>query len=391
LASKGVYFAVFGSGLGHVTRILEVSKRFPEADYKFRYSSSGQGYSFLEAMGMKGLTERCPALDVEWAVGGGFSSHKILPSFPFMLNKFMQQVAFEREAIRRFNPEVVVSDSRLSAILAGKSESYPVVTMLNQFKVLFPPRFRNSMGKYYERIAADSLGLMWSLSDRVLVTDLPPPYTIAEENVVDSEVSRVVEFVGFTAPKIRTSQEGLQKVKRTLALDDRPLVFCQVSGPEATKGRFVETVLASAEEICKAYNLVVSLGRSGGSATPRRLASGGWLFDWCPVKDELFELSSVLVARAGHSTIGQCIDNAKPAVLVPIHNHPEQISNAEKFSRLGLGVDIRSEKLTPQNLFQAIESCFTDSSYKMKVEAVRTISNRFDGVARCAEVINSYA
>jgi UDP-N-acetylglucosamine--N-acetylmuramyl-(pentapeptide) pyrophosphoryl-undecaprenol N-acetylglucosamine transferase len=391
LASHKVYFAVFGSGLGHVTRILEVSKSFPEAEYRFRYSSSGQGYSFLETAGMRGSAVRSPSLDVEWAVGGGFSSHRVLPSFPFMFNKFLRQVAFERESIRRFDPGVVVSDSRLSAVFAGKSESYPVVTMLNQFKVLFPPRFRNSMGRQYERIAGDSLGLMWSLSDKILLTDLPPPYTIAEENVVGSEVSNIVEFVGFTAPKVRSTPERLRRVKASLGMDRRSLVFCQVSGPEATKGRFVDTVLASAEQISRECNLVVSLGRSGGSTTPSRLAGGGWLFEWCPVKDELFELSSALVARAGHSTIGQCIDHAKPAVLVPIHNHPEQIGNAEKFSSMGLGVAIRSEKLTPEILAGAVESCLTDSSFRERIGAVSAVSNRYDGVARCAEVIRSYA
>ena len=80
-------------------------------------------------------------------------------------------------------------------------------------------------------------------------------------------------------------------------------------------------------------------------ASRRRLANGAWLYDWCPVKDELFTLSDLVVARAGHSTIGQCIDAGKPAVLVPIHNHSEQIGNADKFSKLGLGLQIRSEDL----------------------------------------------
>jgi len=389
--SHRVYFAVFGSGLGHVTRILEISRQLPQGEYESRYSTSGQGLGFLESRGEGTRTERSPPLDVEWATGGGFSSHTVLPHFPFMFNSFLKQLAFERRAIGRFEPEVVVSDSRLSAVLAARAESYPVVTLLNQFKVLFPPRFRGRTGRFYERIAGDALGLMWSLSDRVLVTDLPPPYTIGEENLAGSEVSRIVEFVGFTAPIVTLSEEKLLKAKNMLGLDERPLVFCHTSGPDPTKRRFTETLLKSAGEMIRRYNLVISMGYSAGSTEPRKLAGGAWLFDWCPIKDELLALSSVVVARAGLSTIGQCIEHVKPAVLVPIHNHPEQIANAHKFARLGLGVAMRSEKLTPQNLVESVESCAEDPKHKENLERVSAVSRRYRGVERCAEIIRSYA
>jgi UDP-N-acetylglucosamine--N-acetylmuramyl-(pentapeptide) pyrophosphoryl-undecaprenol N-acetylglucosamine transferase len=391
LVKRRVYIAVFGSGLGHVTRMLDISARLPKEEYEFRFSSSGQGYEHLEVRGMRGQGVRCPPLDVEWAVGGGFSSHKVLPGFPFMLNNFLKQVAFERGAMHRFDPDLVVSDSRLSALIAARSRSYPVITMLNQFKILFPPRFRGRAGRLYERIAGDALGLMWSLSDSVLMTDLPPPYTIAEANLSGSEVSRIVQYVGFTAPRIRVGAERLRRAKEALGLDSRPLVFAQISGPEPTKGRFLDTLLRASPEISRRYNFVLSMGRSGGSTEPRRLGGGAWAFDWCPLKDELFELSALLVSRAGHSTIGQCIDHGKPAVLVPIHNHPEQICNAEKFARLGLGATIRSEKLTPQNLVESIDSCMNDPRYEKRMRVVSAVSSRYDGMENCARIIGSSA
>jgi len=391
LDSRKVYFAVFGSGIGHVTRILEIAKLLPPDEFQLRYSTSGQGFSFLKAKGLGSTSVECPHMDVEWASGGGFSSHKILPGFPFMFNSFLKQVAFERKAIGAFRPTLVVSDSRLSPLLAAWSMGYPVVTMLNQFKILFPPRFRTRMGRLYERVAGDVLGLMWSLSRRVLVTDLPPPYTIGEENLAGSEVSSIAEFVGFTAPIVELSPERVRRAKESLGLDDRPLVFCQISGPDATKGRLTETLLKSAGLITQGHNLVISMGYGGGSPEPRRISDGGWLFDWCPIKDELFELSRVIVARAGHSTIGQCIDHVKPAVIIPIHNHPEQISNAEKFEKLGLGVMIRSEQLTPQNLTESIQKCATDPSYVERLEGACALAKRYRGVERCAEIIRRMA
>ena len=391
MVSRRVYFAVFGSGLGHVTRVLDVARRVEAEGYEPQFSSSGQGSDFLRSNGEAARTLEGPYLDVRWGAEGGFSSWHVLPHFPFTFNTFLRQLAFEQASIPKFDPSLVVSDSRLSAVLAARAKSYPVVTILNQFYVAFPPRFRSPMGRFYERVAGDSLGLMWSLSDRVLMTDLPPPYTIGEGNLVGSDMSRVVEFVGFTSPRVQVSRDARDRVRRMLDLDGRPVVFAQISGPDATKERFAQTVTAAAEEIGKSANVVVSLGYPAGSREPRRLTSGAWLFEWCPVKDELFDLSDLVVARAGHSTIGQCINAGKPAVLVPIHNHPEQIGNAEKFQKLGLGVAIRSEDLTEDHLADATRRCLDDEKYRMRAESLGRVSSRYDGIEKTAQIIRSYS
>jgi hypothetical protein len=121
-------------------------------------------------------------------------------------------------------------------------------------------------------------------------------------------------------------------------------------------------------------------------------ATNGTLFyDWCPIKDELFLLSDVMVARSGHRTIGQCIDAGKPAVLVPIHNHSEQIGNAAKFQRLGLGIALPPEELCPESLTEAVDSCMRDPKYKKNLEVVQRVSMKYRGLEKCAEIIDSYA
>ena len=391
MVSRRVYFAVFGSGMGHATRSLEIARLLPQPEFDIRFSSSGQGLTHFRAMGEGGRTEASPPLDVEWTPDGGFASKSVLPRFPFMLNGFLRQLAFERGAMARFDPGLVVSDSKLSVVLAAWLKSKPVVTMLNQFKVLFPPRFRNRSGRVFEGVAGETLGLMWSLSDRVLVTDLPPPFTIGEENLSGLSMARIIEFTGFTVPRVRVDEQGVRKAKSVLGLDSRPLIFIPVSGPDVTKAAFTQTVLRAGKELATRYNLVISMGVAGGSTEPRRIAGGGWLYDWCPIKDELFELSHATVARAGLSTIAQCIDRVKPSVLVPIRNHPEQISNAEKFGRLGLGIVVRSERLTPRNLVESVDNCATDQSYRKKLDVVSAVSKRFSGVERCAEIIRGLA
>ncbi len=377
--------------MGHATRVLDIAGRLRHEENVIRLSCSGQGLGYIRAHWPDADVVECPPIDVEWTEQGSFASGAFLNHFPMLLRSFMRQVFFEAENVSKFEPTVAMSDSRLSAVLAAKANSVPVITILNQFKVNLPPRFRgNVMGELYERIAGDVLGLLWSLSEEVLLTDLPPPYTIGEANIAGTDVSNIVRYVGFTSPVKGKGEESLRRAREMVGLDGRPLVFFQISGPDATKGRFAEVAVRSAAELADRYKVVLSMGYLGGSGEPRQLAGGGLLYDWCPIKDELFELSDALVARSGHRTIGQCIDAGKPAVLVPIHNHSEQLGNAEKFQRLGLGMAIPQERLTAEMLAEAVVSCVSDPKYREKVEAVRRVSARFNGLESCVEAIESY-
>jgi len=387
-----VYFAVFGSGLGHATRVLEMATLVGAAGSRVRCSSSGQGLQYIRTRAPTMDTVESPPFDVEWTEEGSFSSGEFLKHFPFMLRSFLKQVTFEAESISRFRPAVVMSDSRLSAVLAGSILSCPVVTILNQFKINLPPRFRgNAVARFYERIGGDVLGLMWSLSAELLLTDLPPPYTIGEANVAGTDLSKTVRYVGFTSPAREVSDGMLSKAKEAVGFDGRPLVFFQISGPDATKDLLIETSIRAASRLSASYKVVVSKGYLGGSGEPQRLAGGVLVYDWCPIKDELFMLADAVVARSGHRTIGQCIDAGKPAVLVPIHNHSEQLGNADKFQRLGLGIAIPQRGLSAERLAESVERCVQDDRYRRSVEAVGRVSKRYNGIEKCAEILESYS
>jgi len=88
--------------------------------------------------------------------------------------------------------------------------------------------------------------------------------------------------------------------------------------------------------------------------------------------------------------MGECIDAGKPAVLIPIHNHPEQLGNAGKFSKLGLGIEIKSENLRNENLEESVDACINDPSYGKNARRLMSISKRYNGMEKVAEIIQSY-
>ncbi len=101
-------------------------------------------------------------------------------------------------------------------------------------------------------------------------------------------------------------------------------------------------------------------------------------------------MSDLVVARSGHTTISQCIENAKQAVLVPIYNHSEQIWNAEKFVRLGQGIEIRSEELTAQRVVSAVKKCMDDSRYRENALKLKKVSDKYDGIQAATEFIKEF-
>nr|MDG6921824.1 hypothetical protein [Nitrososphaerota archaeon] len=228
------------------------------------------------------------------------------------------------------------------------------------------------------------------LSDEVLMPDLPPPYTIGEANVEGLDVSNKVKFVGFITPNINLTDQRLQYARSLLSLDHRPLVLMQISGPSATRKQLAQIALESSNSLVNEYNVVISMGEPGGSTLPRKLSNNTWIFDWCPIKDELFSLSNAIVARSGHGTISQCINSGKPAVYVPISNHSEQIWNAEKCERLGIGLELRSELSSSKKLIECVETCLKDSRYVQNVEKLREISRQHNGLQNTIKIIRSY-
>jgi UDP-N-acetylglucosamine--N-acetylmuramyl-(pentapeptide) pyrophosphoryl-undecaprenol N-acetylglucosamine transferase len=356
---------------------------------QYLYSTFDEAYEYLKKF--REPVVRSPSVGLIWNDAGGFSSRDSFVRFPLSMLSFSRQVAFEASQISNFDPDLVVSDSRLSGILAGKIRGKPIVVVLNQFKILFPPRFRgNLLSRFYERIEGNVLGLLWTFSDRVIMPDLPPPYTIGEANSTGCDLASRINYVGFMTQKVDLPQSRIDQARSQLGLEVRPLVFIQISGPTPTKRRFEQVALESIADLSRYCNVVISLGNPQGSTEPRKLSNNSWVYEWCPIKDELFQLASLVVTRAGHNTISQCIIGRKPAVYVPIFNQSEQIWNSIKCEKLGIGRHVRSENLYKENLIRSIVSCLNDPSLQKNVDSLSEVALKYNGIERASQIIRSY-
>ena len=308
-----------------------------------------------------------------------------LVASPSILVGAFRQLGRELSSIERFSPDAVLSDSSLPTVLAAKILELPAFTVLNQLNLTGPHYRGSAVVRLFSLALSSVVGKLWELSDEVFLPDLPPPYTISEKNLWESDVGKT-RYVGFL-PMPGTGE--LDDATVEFSSDRRPKVFWQVSGPPKTRADFLKRALECAEALADEYVFVVS----GGSPTAGRTATqipGGWSYGWCDIADIYFKSCDLVVSRAGHGTIGQSLTNSKPSLIVPIAKQPEQEGNAEKAVRLGISLTLSQRDLNPAEVRKALNE-LSKPGYLAEARKLGTFSSSFDAQAEVVRAVEAAA
>jgi UDP-N-acetylglucosamine--N-acetylmuramyl-(pentapeptide) pyrophosphoryl-undecaprenol N-acetylglucosamine transferase len=389
--SSSAYFAPYGVGLGHASRLLMVADHLRQEGINIQFSSYGEAASYVSMLGYKCAT--VSPVEFAWSMEGGFSVKDSIANIPVWFANFSRQVNQETRNMLGCNPDIVVSDSRLSPLMAARLLKVPSVVVLNQIRLLLSPRLRDLVAsRIFENLVAEFMGSMWAMAERVLVPDLPPPYTLSAHNVWHiGSASRKLEYVGFASPRPQTNREQVIKTTNMLGLDrSRPLVFVHISGPVQTRPALLKVAVETAKRLDPKIQFVISAGKPGGISYPRRIGRLSWYYEWCPVRDEIFAASDLLVLRGGHVALSQAIQFGKPVVTVPIENHGEQLGNCAKMEELGAGVMLHPKRLRSDQLADAIEKVLGDSHYNKKATELQRLAERLNGIDNVVKIVRSY-
>jgi UDP:flavonoid glycosyltransferase YjiC (YdhE family) len=385
------YFAPYGVGLGHASRLVMVADQLMQSGAGVKFSSYGEAASYVSLRGYECLT--VSPVEFAWSMEGGFSVKNSLANIPLWFANFSRQVNQETRNMTAYNPDIVVSDSRLSPLVAGKLLKIPSVAVLNQVKLLLSPRLRDfAISRMFEDMVGELLGTMWALADRVLVPDLPPPYTIAAQNVWQiGSAARKLEYIGFTSPRPHVNKEQVDKLAEQLGFDrSRPIVFVHVSGPMQTRPAMIRISLEAVKKLDPKIQFVISEGNPKGESVPKKVGESGWYYEWCPVRDEVFAMSDLMVLRGGHVALSQAIQFGKPVVTIPIENHGEQLGNSAKTAELGMGVMVHPKGIKPEQLADSIAQVLANPEYKKKAVELQKMAEKLDGIENIAKIIRSY-
>ncbi|HEX2107228.1 MAG TPA: glycosyltransferase [Nitrososphaera sp.] len=389
--SSVAYLAPYGVGLGHASRLVMVADHLRQNGIKIQFSSYGEAVRYVSLSGYK-----CAAVspvEFAWSMDGGFSVKDSIANVPLWFTNFSRQVNQETRKMLEANPDIVVSDSRLSPLMAARLLKIPSIVILNQIKLLLSPRLRElAVSRIFENIVGEFLGSLWAMADRLLVPDLPPPYTLSAHNIWDvGAASRKIEYIGFTSPRPAVNKEQVAKVINNLGFEkSRPLVFVHVSGPIQTRPALVKIAVETAKRLDPKVQFVISAGNPIGKRDPLRIGKLSWFYEWCPVRDEIFAASDLLVLRGGHVALSQAIQFGKPVITVPIENHGEQLGNSAKISELGAGIMLPPKKLRPEQLGESIERVLGNPDYSKKAGELRRLAETLDGINNVVHIVRSY-
>jgi len=78
------------------------------------------------------------------------------------------------------------------------------------------------------------------------------------------------------------------------------------------------------------------------------------IYKWIPNRFEYLKTCDLVISRAGHGTITQCMSYGKPVILVPTPSHTEQFNNARQAERLGVAKVIKQEELSKETLLRDV-------------------------------------
>ncbi len=352
--------------------MVSVAKMLQSQSWEVRFSSSGETTRYLTNEGFR--CNDIPLVDVVYTDRGSFSAKETMKFAPLIFARFAHQIGVEAGNIANFNPDSVVSDSVAATVVAAKILRRRVVSVLNQLKLESSPGTPAIARKLLSTGSVTVGNEFWELSGTILIPDLPPPYTISETNLWGAgSVTKRARYVGFLTPPEDLRDDALTQ---KLAKDRRKKIFWQVSGPPKTRPSLLAKALLLARQMRDGHIFVISAGNPQGRSSPTPI-EGGFLYEWCPVKDRLVELSELVVSRAGHTSIGQFIQKRKPSLLIPIASHSEQQGNAVKACRLGISALLQEQELTPERFSLALSS-LEDDTVERRLKEVSGVAEGFD-------------
>jgi len=345
-----IHMGICGIGLGHASRSLVIAERLLSMGYELSISTYGDAVEFFTSQGFP--INRVPSLSYGLGPDGAFSFRATLLKNVLLPLRVAAQVSAELRILDETRPAAVFSDTRASTVLAAKLMGLPVALLLNQFYVLVRSERWRRLAEITEA-ASSIVGHVWSMSERILISDYQPPLTVSEENLrLPKSLEDRAVYVGPVMSRTPRDYPERTELKEELGYDpEEPLILIQATGPRAERERFVERVSEALPSLSD-LQVVFTRGRPGGGYSSR--VGKLWVVDWVRDEYRLLAASDIVVCRAGQSLLTKALAFGCRLVVVPIPRHSEQESNAMSLMSKGAAVVLREDALSAETLRSAI-------------------------------------
>jgi uncharacterized protein (TIGR00661 family) len=395
-----VYIAACGIGLGHVMRCEPIARLLKSKGVNVVFSSCFEAADYLRKMGYSVFE----TLQMSYAANeDGTVDYKASlaynPGFFHAAKLSLKELIYELKRIKKCNPKLVFSDSRMAPILIAKTLSIPRILMLNQFKVnIINSSFNNSLIEKASiklmnvlwSVSSSVIEGIWSLSDQILIPDLAYPYTISFRNLaIPKAFKNKIMFIGPVIPIKYNDLLNEEAIKKELNIDDsKVVVYAIISGPRKEKTCLLNKLMKVLQAFPEEYEVILSKGDPKGNATLKKIGKIK-VYDWVDEKTQfkLIKASDVIIGRAGHGVIMKALAYKKPIITIPIPGQAEQYGNAERIEQLNLGKMIKQNDLNEETLLNAVENLVELKDSSKELNNIFKVLNSLDAVKTALNLI----
>jgi UDP-N-acetylglucosamine--N-acetylmuramyl-(pentapeptide) pyrophosphoryl-undecaprenol N-acetylglucosamine transferase len=399
-----VYLAPCGIGLGHITRAHPIANELKHRGIETVFSTYLDGLDYAKHNHLPTYE----AVPINFRVTNDgtidFKRTAATSGFSLGIRRFLEQVIREIQLLKQYGPDVVLSDSRASSLVAAWLLRIPVVLMLNQFRVEIIRRPSNRKLSPVDRLfffianigwlfIRTAIQLVWGKSRVMLIPDLPSPYTISVGNLAIPR--RYGDKVKLIGPIVERTHENtttpIDAIRRKLGLAPRKrFIYAAVSGPKVEREILAAILLGCFKRMSREYQIVLSRGDPEGSRTTRS-TGGVKVYDWIEKQDDFIRASDLVVGRAGHGTIMKALTYGKPMVVVPIPDHTEQYGNARRAVSLHVAEMIDQDSLDYENLKSKVGQVLASPGYTANARRIGERASGMNAVGTACSIIETSA
>lgn len=366
-------------GLGHVSRIIPLGRRLEKNGHELFFFSGGKAYQLLQ----KEFSHVYKCTPVEWYENahGIITSASLLnllvplPLFNMERNRFELKSSNAMETIHRYYdlrenlhdiaPDLLIADGDINALRLAERWKIPSLYIANMIRPSIGfSAFLNPGERLVERYVKNCT--------KVAIPDNPPPYTVSEYSIGNTDsigLKEKAEYIGSfidTSP-VRGAQEH---------------VFAPISGPPGTRGKLFKTLIPVLEKL--KTKCIISLGTPGKKASTK--IGNCEIHTWLSPEErkEAMRNAKFVIFSGGHATCFETIKHCKPSICIP--TQPEQLGNAAKLENLNCSFVAKNKK----QLEKAVGKMETDlDAYTKNVEVLNAFSNKYRGLDRAAEIVET--
>jgi uncharacterized protein (TIGR00661 family) len=384
-----IYFSVCGIGLGHAGRCIPIARDLEKRGAEIMFSTYRDAVKYIESEGFP-LVNAPPVGFVVKPDGTVDFRQTVANPGPILASfTLTKQIEFEIRYIRAFKPDVVVSDSRVSPLIAAKILDVPDVCILNQFQIIIPRRSRLlRLAKLVDTGALAVIGKLWtSGATHLMIPDFPPPYVLSAGNLrIPKAYQRRAKIIGPILPVHPDDLPEKEELREKLGLNDSPFIFVPISGPVKERAYITGLLQRILPEMPGEYQIVLSLGYPNYGKEPVKKGNVT-IYGWVPNRFEYLKACDLVISKAGHGTLTQSMSYGKPMILIPTPSHTEQLSNAYRLKELGIAEVLEQQDVNRETLLKTIRKMLNDDSYRRRMSEIHKEISKLNGLKTAVETI----